>query len=107
MIEPVTPTMLEKRLMQLGVFGYVASVVFCGVSYVLWQNTQILRAVLWGWSAVLVLYGLRLIIVRVGWVPTRRGPQVCSGRVAMVIGVLYVMFGVGLGGAAVVVASVL
>lgn len=103
MLEPVMPTMLEKRLMQLGVFGYVASVVFCGASYLLWRNTQTLRVVLWGWSAILTLYGLRLMVGRVGWVPTRRGPQVCGGRVAMVIGVLYAIFGLGLGGVAMVI----
>lgn len=103
MIESIAPSALEKLLMQLGVFAYVGSVVLCGMAFLVWQNTSVFQWTLWCWMAVFVLYGLRLIIVRVGWVPTRRGPQVCRGNVAVWIGSLYVLLGIGLGGIASIV----
>ena len=106
MIESETPTMFEKRLMQLGVFGYIVTVLFCGASYLFLQNTQVLRGALWSWAAILMLYGIRLIVIRVGWVPTRRGPQVCRGKVAVAVGTLYLLLGIGLAVIAVIVPSI-
>lgn len=102
MIEDVAPSFFEKRLMQLGVFAYAGSVVSCGVAFLVWQSTKVFAWVLWAWAVVAALYGLRLIVVRVGWIPTRRGPKVCRGNVAVSIGIIYTLLGIGLG----VIASV-
>lgn len=90
--------MIEKRLMQLMIFGYVATLIYCAVTFLATESFALMQPALYFWAAWFGFFGLKLIAFRQGWVPARRsGPIVVQGKVAVFIGTLYFMFAVGLG----------